>query len=255
MKKSLFVLAAGLMATTSAFAMDVSNPFYVPMKGDFLSETAFDYDNYDHGNLEVTSLSERVSYGITRNFSAHVSGTDFHLHDVPGVTGHDRYDNPAWNVGVKYNLVDCCKTNWKVQLGADYDQGYLANHQKKDISAYVKAGYQVKNFLPYAQVTVDKPIGRYEKEPDYTGRIALNTAFSKKVNLDTGVSYMWDYSTNSIRETTGKHKHASEWSVDAGLNYVFSDCMSVGLTGKYVLDAKPNNYDHYTVGANFKVAF
>lgn len=254
MKKSLFVLAAGLMATTSAFAMDVSNPFYVPMKGDFLSETAIAYDNYQHANREVTSLSERVSYGITRNFSAHVSGSDLHLHDIPGVTGHDRYDNPAWNVGVKYNLVDCCKTNWKVQLGADYDQGGL-DHHKKDVSGYVKAGYQVDNYLPYAQVTVDKPVGEYEEGPTWSGRIALNTAFSKKVNLDLGANYSWSYPTNAIRVTTGENKHASEWAVDAGLNYVFSDCMSVGLTGKYVLDAKPNNYDTYTLGANFKVAF
>ena len=47
MKKSLFVLGLTLMTGTSAFAMDVSNPFYIPMKGDFLSETAIIYKNLE----------------------------------------------------------------------------------------------------------------------------------------------------------------------------------------------------------------
>ena len=34
-----------------------------------------------------------------------------------------------------------------------------------------------------------------------------------------------------------------------------SENTSVGLTGSYVLDVKPGDYDYYTVGLNFKWAF
>ena len=248
MKKSLLLLATGLLATTSAMAMDVSNPFYVPMKGDFLSETSADYINGEHGRGEAALLAEVLSYGVTRNFSVNGTLTDTWLFDTKGITGHDRYDNPAWGVGVKYNVVDCCKTGAKVQVGANYDQGGVDHHEKA-FSAYAKAGYQIKSFLPYATVLMVKPVGEYEQGPIWSGRAAVDTQLTKKVNLDTGVTYTWDYSTKY------DSKHDSEWKLDATLNYVFSDCMSVGLRGSYVLDAKPYNYDKYTVGANFKVAF
>ncbi|MBQ7413215.1 MAG: hypothetical protein IJV07_02960 [Alphaproteobacteria bacterium] len=254
MKKSLFVLTATLMASSAAFAMDVSNPFYVPMKGDFLSETNIAYNNFEHGKSEDTTLAETLSYGITRNFSVNGTIADTWLFDAKGVTGHDRYDNPAWGIGLKYNLVDCCKTNWKVQLGANYDQGGV-DHHDKTLSAYAKAGYQMGRFLPYVTATMEKPVGKYEEAPTWEGRAALNTAFSKKVNLDAGIIYDWSASTNAIRKTTGERKHASGLGLDSTLNYVFSDCMSVGLTGQYLLDTKPNNVDAYSVGVNFKVAF
>ena len=252
MKKTLFAVA--LLASSSAFAMDVSNPFYVPMKGDFLSETAISYENFEHGDDENLILSETLSYGITRNFSVNATIADEWLLDEPGVHGHDRYDNPAWGVGMKYNLVDCCKTNWKVQLGANYAQGGF-DHHEKEFSGYVKTGYQYKNLLPYVTLGVNKPVGRYEEQPGLDVRMALNTAFSKKVNLDFGATYDWTFAKNAIRETTLETKHESDWILDATLNYVFSDCMSVGLTGEYLLDAKPNNEDAYGVGLNFKVAF
>ena len=247
MKKTLFAVA--LLASSSAFAMDVSNPFYVPMKGDFLSETAISYENFEHGDDENLILSETLSYGITRNFSVNATIADEWLLDEPGVHGHDRYDNPAWGVGMKYNLVDCCKTNWKVQLGANYDQGGV-DHHDKGISGYAKAGYQMNRFLPYLTVTVDKPIGRYESNPAILTRAALNTVLSQKTNLDLGIEYGWDNSTSKV-----PGKHVSAWTADAALNYVFSDCMSAGLSGKYLMRTKPADIDGYQVGVNFKVAF
>ena len=247
MKKTLFAVA--LLASSSAFAMDVSNPFYVPMKGDFLSETAISYENFEHGDDESLILSETLSYGITRNFSVNATINDKWLLDEPGVHGHDRYDNPGWGVGMKYNLIDCCKTNWKVQLGADYEQGGT-NHHAKEISGYAKAGYQMNRFLPYLTVQVNKPIGQNESNPSFETRAALNTVLTRKTNLDLGVNYDWDNSTSKING-----KHISAWSLDAALNYVFSDCMSVGLKGDYLLRTKQTDIDGFQTTVNFKVAF
>ncbi|MBR6411981.1 MAG: hypothetical protein IKS41_02325 [Alphaproteobacteria bacterium] len=234
-----------------------------------MSETSLVYTNWEHSDAEDAVLAETLSYGITRNFSMNATIADLRMFDYPkyaGYHGHDRYDNPAWSAGLKYNLVDCCKTNWKVQLGADYTQGTLSlnnyllalagfDHHAKAISAYGKAGYQMGRFLPYLAATVIKPIGRdYEGQPVISTRAALNTVLGKKTNLDLGVTYDWDNDTNA-------GKHMSAWSVDGALNYVFSDCMSAGLTGAYLMRTKIPDWDgtfdvdSFKVGVNFKVAF
>ena len=253
MKKSLFALGIVLLSGTSALAMDVTNPFYIPMKGDFLSETALSYENGNHGNYEALYGLEALSYGITDKLTVSGLISDTWLLDQPGTTGHDRYDNPNWKVGLKYNLVDCCKTNWKVQLGADFAQGYNEIHNYKELSGYGKIGYVFeKETMPYVTAGVIKPIGQYENEPIYTARAALYKICGKHIATDIGAIYTWAQHTDEY--DTGS-KHTSDWALDAEIDYVFSDCMSVGLGGAYVLDAKPENYDYYTVGVNFKVAF
>ncbi|MDY6407521.1 MAG: hypothetical protein SPL08_02295, partial [Pseudomonadota bacterium] len=224
MKKTLFAVA--LLASSSAFAMDVSNPFYVPMKGDFLSETSVDYLNFEHGSEEDAILTETLSYGVTRNFSVNATIADNWLFDTTGVTGHDRYDNPAWGIGMKYNLVDCCKTNWKVQLGANYNQGFWNkegywDHHSKEFSGYVKSGYQIGRFLPYVTLTGYKPVGQYESDPGLDVRMALNTTLTKKVNFDFGGTYYWDgaktvVNSDAVPGTTAPafvSKHASNWKL------------------------------------------
>jgi hypothetical protein len=253
MKKSLFALGIVLLSGTSALAMDVSNPFYIPMKGDFLSETVLSYENGNHGNYEALYGLEELSYGITDKLTVSGSISDVWLLDQPGTTGHDRYDNPNWKVGLKYNLVDCCKTNWKVQLGADFAQAYNEIHNYKEVSGYGKIGYVFeKETMPYVTAGVIKPVGQYESEPIYTARAALYKKWGKHIATDIGAIYTWGQHTDEY--ATGS-KHSSDWVLDAEIDYVFSDCMSVGLGGAYVLDARPENYDYYTVGVNFKVAF
>lgn len=253
MKKSLLALGIVLLSGTSALAMDVSNPFYIPMKGDFLSETALSYENGDHGNYEALYGLESLSYGITDKLTVSGLISDAWLLDQSGITGHDRYDNPNWEVSLKYNLVDCCKTNWKVQLGANFSQGYNEDHDYKELIGYGKVGYVLGNeIMPYVTASVIKPIGRYESEPLYTARAALYKKWGKHIATDIGGTYA--YSQYTYEYDTGS-KHDSDWTLDAEIDYVFSDCMSVGLGGAYVLDARPENYDYYTVGVNFKVAF
>ena len=209
MNKTLFALA--LFTSSSVFAMDVSHPFYVPTKGNFLSETGIFYENFENGDTENALLSETLSYGVTQNFSVNATITDKWLLDEPGVHGHDRYDNPAWGIGVKYNLINDSQTNWKAQLGANYEQGGV-DHHDKEFSGYVKTGYQMDRFLPYLTVQINKPVGKHEAKPSFETRAALNTIFTKKTNLDLGISYDWDSSTSRIKD-----KHISAWSLDAAV--------------------------------------
>ena len=262
MKKSLLVLTAALLASTSGFAKDIYHPFYLPTKGGFLSDTNAMYQNTEDGDSENILLSEGVAYGITDKFALTGTVADAWYLDTNGVTGHKRYDNPAWDVGLKYNLIDCPKSRVKVQVGANYTQGAFSmnpilnnalefDHHAKSISGFVKAGFEVQEgFLPYLTGTIVKPIGKYESEPAYVGRLGVYKTLSANLSADAGVDYIWDAATE------GDGRHYREWDLDLALNYKLSDATSVGLTGTYALDIKPGHgEDYYTVGVNFKWAF
>ena len=268
MKKSLFVLTAALLASTSGFAKDIYHPFYMPAKGGFLSDTNAIYQNVENGDMENLVLSEGITYGITDRFA--VTGTladawyldNSEINDRR-VTGHKRYDNPAWNVGVKYNLIDCPKSRVKVQVGADYTQGTTTlipfpvlndaltfDHHAKALSGFVKAGFEVQEgLLPYVTGTIVKPIGKNEEQPTYIGRAGVYKTLSANLAADAGVDYAWSSATD------GDGKHGKVFALDGALNYKITDNTSVGLTASYVLDVKPGDYDYYTVGLNFKWAF
>ena len=264
MKKSLFVLTAALLAGTAASAADINSPFYLPTKGGFLSDTNGIYQNLKNGLRENMLLSEDIAYGVTDKFAVTGTIADAWYLDNPGVTGHDRYDNPAFDLGVKYNLIDCPKSRVKVQVGANYTQGTMTmipfpvlndglltfDHHSKSFSGFVKAGFEVQEgFLPYVTGTVVKPIGKNEEQPTYIGRAGVYKTLTTNLSADAGVDYAWSSATS------GDGKHGKVLALDGALNYKLSENTSVGLTGSYVLDVKPGDYDYYTVGLNFKWAF
>ena len=261
MKKSLFVLTAALLTSTAGFAKDIYHPFYLPTKGGVLSDTSVVYQNTENGGSENLVLAEGIAYGVTDNFAVTGTLADAYYLDNPVVRGHNRWDNPAFEVGVKYNLIDCPKSRLKVQLGADYTQGTLSltpflndavwfDHHAKALSGFVKAGFEVQEgFLPYATGTVVKTIGKYESQPYYIGRAGVYKTLATNWATDVGVDYIWGSATD------GNGKHDKVLGLDATLNYKLSENTSIGLTGSYALDIKPGDIDYYTVGVNFKWAF
>ena len=263
MKKSLLVLTAALLASTSGFAADIYNPFYMPTKGGFLSDTNVVYQNTEDGDSENLVLSEGIAYGITDKFALTGTISDAYYLDTPGVRGHNRYDNPAYEVGFKYNLIDCPKSRVKVQVGANYTQGVLNmlpivndalgyDHHVKSFSGFVKAGFEVtKGFLPYVTATAIKPIGKYESDfAVYVGRLGVYKTLSDNLAADFGVDYAWNGATG------GTGHHDREWDLDLGLNYKLSENTSIGVNGSYLIDEKPgDHWDKYTIGVNFKWAF
>ena len=265
MKKSLLVLTAALLASTSGFAADIYNPFYLPTKGGFLSDTNVVYQNTEDGDSENLVLSEGIAYGVTDKFALTGTISDAYYLDSHA-SGHNRYDNPAYEVGFKYNLLDCCCNRFKVQVGANYTQGVISmlpfgwylndannyDHHMKAFSGFVKAGFEVtKGFLPYVTATAIKPIGKYESDfAVYVGRLGVYKTLSDNLAADFGVDYAWDGATR------GTGHHDREWDLDLSLNYKLSENTSIGVNGSYLKDAKPfDHWDYYTVGVNFKWAF
>ena len=263
------MLSVALCGASAIYAADVTNPFYVPAEGKFLSDTTVTYQNFEHGRAEAALATENLSYGVGKGASVGVTVADSWEFDF-GNSGSKKYDNPAVGVNVKYNILDDAA---KLQVEGGYNQGFLRApfennytqsfafagvHHAKEIFGTVKAGYDLGDgFLPYASITADQIVGEYHnfsKKPVYTTRFALNKTFNEHFTGDVGASYVWNKN-----KFGGKHERS--WVADASLNYLFCENMSVGLKGEYVLDHGPKDpddwmhYHAYTIGANLKVAF
>ena len=274
MKKSLLTLTVALLASTAAFAADVTHPFYQPEKGGLSSETNLMYHNFDHGKkydntvTQGALVTETLTYGVTRKFA--VTGTVADVWDFQGrMKKYDTWANPAWSLGVKYNLIDCEKTNLKVQLGANYMQGALSlnpllnsgmffKHKQKEFSAFAKIGYQAtESFIPYVEGSIIKQVGKYEQDPIWTGRAGGYLTLTDLVSVDAGLDYIWDSATH-VRDGQGDiggNGHIKVFGMDGSVNYKLTEAVSLGLTGSYVFDMKPAEKDYYTVGLNLKAAF
>ena len=274
--KKLLMLSVVLFGAGSVAATNVTHPFYGPEAGKFLSDSSLTYENIRMGggrfilmgnrHPEAAILSETLTYGITSDWSASVKVADTYAFNW-GATGHEKYDNPAWGVSTKYNILNDA---WKVQAEAGYNQGfahgtfmgfdvptftYSGDHHAKDIYGTVKAGYEAGDgFVPYASLTVSQNIGADNTDPSFITRVAAYKDLGNSFTVDGGLSYQWD----SAKAWGWKHFRA--WVADAGVNYLFCDNMSVGVKGSYLIKTNVDNLgwpvdDAYTLGVNFKVAF
>ena len=255
--KKLLMLSVALCGASAIYAADVTNPFYVAGEGKFLSDTSATYQNFDHGWTKSLLATETVSYGVAKGAAVAVKVADSWFFNWG--SGHEKYDNPAFGISAKYNIVDDAA---KVQVEAGYEQGIFTDetasfaiagdHHVKNIYGTVKAGYDLGDgFLPYASLTVSKFIGKYNEDPVYTGRIALAKTFNEHFTSDAGISYIY----NSEKNWAGKR--IKTWTADASVNYLFNESTSIGLKAEYLINKTPRwlKYDAYTIGANFKIAF
>ena len=280
--KKLLMLSVVLFGAGSVAATNVTHPFYGPEAGKFLSDSSLTYENIRMGggrfflignrHPEAAILSETLTYGITSDWSASVKVADTYAFNWGG-EGHEKYDNPAWGVSTKYNILNDA---WKVQAEVGYNQGfahgallgqdittfsYSGAHHAKDIFGTIKAGYDAGDgFVPYASLTASQNVGADNKDPSYVARFAAYKDIGNNFSVDGGLSYQWD-SAKIGNARQGFSKHFKAWVADAGVNYLFCDNMSVGVKGSYLIKTNMDSDfdwgidDAYTLGVNLKVAF
>ena len=247
--KKILMLSVGVCIATSVSAASITDPFYIPEEGKFLSDTTVVYQDLD--DTDAAAVTETLSYGVAKNVAVNVTLSDQWNWDADSTS--DKYINPAWGIGAKYNMTD---DKIKAQIFGGYLQGGLSynmyamfgDHHAKVLNAGVKVGYQLEEeLLPYASVEILKVIGQYNADPVYAGRVALFKDFGNKFTADGGVFYLW-----SNEAFMGYEKALA---VDASFDYLLRDDVSVGLKASYILDTKPDDVDGYALGANLKMTF
>lgn len=273
MLKQALLVAGALSLTTSAFALEVTNPFYGPEKGHVASTTSYDYSTTtkksnwyvgDHTRVKAydQALTEALSYGVSDSVSidASVANTwhkDKTVHQTSHVTDYMHTDtedkNIDFTVGATWNVLT---GPTKVQVKGLYGQRESTPNDAgayKYVAGSVKAGHTYGIYTPYIQGGVEVPVATgnghvgndHEK---YSARAAVYSYCPRsKVAIDTGISF--DYDRETSAHTVG---------YDLEVSYFLTDNVAVSATAGYIL---AGHEEHNTdikgenVGLKLRVAF
>ena len=174
MLKQALLIAGALSLTTSAYALELTNPFYGPSKGTVASTTSYSFatktakqkdagavvqrdKDYDH------LLTESLSYGLTDSVSLDASVSNTWQKRSENFLGNrytDKDDrNIDWTLGATWNILT---GPTKLQVSADYGQKESNSHDNhgayKYVDAGVKLGHTIGIYTPYLAGTVERPL-------------------------------------------------------------------------------------------------
>ncbi len=256
MLKQALLIAGALSLTTSAYALELTNPFYGPSKGTVASTTTYEFgtttakNNYgrtkDYDNL----LTESLSYGLTDSisFDASVDNLWSKLKSVEGTDTDDK--NIGWNLGATWNILT---GPTKLQVSAAYGQDETEdNHGAyKYVDAGIKLGHTIGIYTPYLSGIVERPLFQSDfgdHHTKYEGKAGVYAYCPRAdVAVDTGVRVDYD----------GTDKIAA-YSYDLEVSYFLTNNVAVSAFGSYMLDGKAKySTDIYgkSAGLRLRAAF
>ena len=261
--RTMLLASAAVMFTSSAFAADITNPFFLPTQGKFLSDTSVEFsrEKLDFGAQMGEAVgkdiyaNETLTFGLTDNLAIVGSiGNTFDYDDDDNLNNDHNFD---YMLGVRYNhnfgkvLTQVGVSYWTMDPRSWYGTSgegneYDTNRWEKEIGAYVQVGYDMGCFTPYTYFSGFSDIDRHDRETSYSWFIGAHKMFDK-VALDGGFRY--DFGHDSDNE--------EYWFVEASADYYVKDNFTVGIYGDYYLggtDHADVEYD-YTIGLNAKVLF
>ncbi len=257
LKQFLFGVAAFSLAVSAA-AADITNPFYLPTKGQVGSITSAAFrkiqekDNRSSWSRYDKIVREDVQYGLTDALALVAGlGNTFAKGKTNGYVSETRDANLNWRAGLAWNIL---KGAAKLQVAANYGQDRLGPSVKgeyKYVDGEIKAGYQFKKFLTYISVGEELPVAQtngygYDK-PKYNAKIGLYQGECEKWALDTGIR--WVHSEQD--EQRG-------YMAEAEASYYLTPKSAVSIYGTYLLDGKATgNTDMYdkSVGVRLRWFF
>lgn len=266
------LVALGILAIAgTASAADITNPFYLPTKGQIGSITSIDYtrsqfkDKFSGSeSSHETNLSEELQYGLTDdvalvakvgNIFSKLKEAFWDDDDNTFVNRKDKEDtNINWEGGFAWNILNKA---FKLQTKLVYGQDPSVNRfnsgfgEYKYVTGTVKAGYQFKKVLPYVEVAEEFPIGQKKgaDKPTYTAKAGLYQGKCEVWSLDTGIRYVHDENT---------YTEGTAYVAEAEASYYLTKKVAVGLYGSYALKGRAKvsaDYRSKSVGARLRWFF
>ena len=262
--RTMLLASAAVMFTSSAFAADITNPFFLPTQGKFLSDTKVQFSREKmEGTSEGTGREiyarEQLAFGVTDNLAVFGAiGNTFDYGENNDMNNDHNFD---YELGVKYNhnfgkvLTQVGASYWTYDPQSWYGQNYsddeMGDRWEKEINAHVMLGYAMDcGFTPYTSFSVNADIDRDNNEQRYTWFVGAHKKW-EKVAVDGGFRYEFgdEYDGNG-------DDHNEDLYVQLAADYFIKDNFTVGVYGDYNLlpEDKDVKYD-YTVGLNAKVLF
>ena len=262
--RTMLLASAAVMFTSSAFAADITNPFFLPTQGKFLSDTKVEFSRTkwegEYGGAEKDLYArEQLAFGITDNLAVFGAiGNTFDYDKDERLNNDHNFD---YELGVKYNhnfgkvLTQVGASYWTNDPQSWYGQDKMDNETserwRKGVNAHVMLGYAMDcGLTPYTSFSVDADIDRDNNEQRYTWFVGAHKKW-EKVAVDGGFRYEFgdEYDGN------GDDRNEDLY-VQLAADYFIKDNFTVGVYGDYNLlpEDKDVKYD-YTVGLNAKVLF
>ena len=245
--KSVLLASAAVLFAGSAVAADLTNPFYLPGKGQMTSDTKIQYFREDMGEGKYDNYfaSEELAYGLTDNLA--IVGTIGNYFDHEGE--YNNSHNFDYEIGAKYNMEH---GRIKAQVAASYytfdPKSWYGHHDtdarwQKYINGEVKLGADMcDGLMPYASYKFSGQIDEADRKFYQSAFLGVHK-YAGKWAADGGIRY--DF------ETDGRNENGVY--AEAGADYYPMDKLAVGAFGDYGIGGEGT--DDYTVGLRAKVLF
>ena len=245
--KSVLLASAAVLFAGYAVAADLTNPFYLPGKGQMTSDTKIQYFREDMGEGKYDNYfaSEELAYGLTDNLA--IVGTLGNRFDHEGE--YNNSHNFDYEIGAKYNMEH---GRIKAQVAASYytfdPKSWEGHHDtdarwQKYINGEVKLGADMcDGLMPYASYKFSGQIDEADREFYQSAFLGVHK-YAGKWAADGGIRY--DF------ETDGRNENGVY--AEAGADYYPMDKLAVGAFGDYGIGGEGT--DDYTVGLRAKVLF
>ena len=264
MFKKAFLLLGVMSLATSAGAVELTNPFYVPQEGGWASTTSYDYstvtvkNNYADTRAKgyAHTATQTLEYGLSDVWSLGVTvsnswlkGTYSDYVDLYSTTDSDD-KNIDFEITSKYNLVSdgALKVQSILAYGQREDYAELGAYKYAKVGA--KIGYKMGYWTPYLSGTAEIPVwqsDRDDNEIKYTGTAGLYTYCPKmKVSVDHQLSVDYD-EWNETRLYT--------YGIEAA--YHVTKNVAVSAYGAYIIDGEEHKTDIHgnQIGLRLRLGF
>lgn len=265
--RTMLLASAAVMFTSSAFAADITNPFFLPTQGKFLSDTKVEFSRakMDNGTQEYADkgvyANETLAFGLTDNLALVGSiGNTFDINEDERLNNDHNFD---YMLGVKYNhnfgkvLTQVGVSYFTMDPQSWYGQDYTEDNNgrwEKRVDAFVKVGYDMGcGLTPYTSFGVKGDVDVADRNQTYSWFVGAHKMFDK-VALDGGFRY--DFGDYSRYDLDGDEGRQEDLYFQLAADYYVTDNFTVGVYGDYNLlpEDKDTEYD-YTVGLSAKVLF
>ena len=241
--KRYFFLFFSFFLSNSAFALEITHPFYITPVQKTLSETQFIYRKFHLKNSPNKSLdyrtrdillAQRVSYGIAPKVAIEAQLSNAWNRTKYDVSSYsDSEDtNINWNLGATYDLYK--ENNLYLQSRLLYlqEETHHSNGAYKAFNALLKTGYDFNYILPYAGINIELPLfqSKYaDNDPKYNVSLGLYKKISS-VAVDLSMHYNYD-----------EHWKSKIWYGDVYFYTDISSYATCGIYFSYIFDAQEKN--------------
>ena len=267
--RTMLLASAAVMFTSSAFAADITNPFFLPTQGKFLSDTKVEFartkmEGTSEGTGREIYAREQLAFGITDNLAVFGAiGNTFDYGENNDMNNDHNFD---YELGVKYNhnfgkvLTQVGASYWTYDPQSFYGQDEMddetSERWRKGVNAHVMLGYAMDcGLTPYTSFSVDADIDRDNNEQSYAWFVGAHKKW-EKVAVDGGFRYEFGKEEEAKADGTEGDGNNEDLYLQLAADYFIKDNFTVGVYGDYNLlpEDKDVKYD-YTVGLNAKVLF